>query len=104
MHEITISFVTLAVSTVCLTSYSLLIYGGVCYYNNNGVNRTGVCENIYISGLLMSTFVTGSLAIYGIIKLGECLSVIVDEPEVVVAPTKKIGNPLRVKRILSSNA
>jgi len=104
MPNIIISCTVLAISIVSLTSYSLLIYGAVCYYADNGANRNDTCQNIYIAGLLMSTFTTGSFMIYGLVKLGDYLKIADAQPIVVVNPTKKNKSPLRTKRILSSKS
>jgi hypothetical protein len=104
MPNIIISCTDLAISIVSLTSYSLLIYGAICYYADNGANRNDTCQNIYIAGLLMSTFTTGSFMIYGLIKLGDYLKIADAQPIVVVNPTKKFKSPLRTKRILSSKS
>lgn len=104
MLRFSISYAELGISVISLTSYSLLIYGATCYYGNNAVKRDDTCLNIYISGLLMSVMVTGSFAIYGVIKLGEYLNIPYSEPVVVVNPSKKVRSPLRTKRILSSKS
>lgn len=104
MPNIIISCTDLAISIVSLTSYSLLIYGAICYYADNGANRNDTCQNIYIAGLLMSTFTTGSFMIYGLVKLGDYLKIADAQPIVVVNPTKKNKSPLRTKRILSSKS
>jgi len=104
MPKFTITCSELGISILSVTSYSLLIYGATCYYANNGVKRDDTCQNIYISGLLMSAMITGSFAIYGVIKLGEYLSISDEPPVIVINPSKKIGSPLRTKRILSSKS
>jgi len=104
MPNFTIIYLNIGISILSITSYSLLIYGATCYYGTNPVKRDDTCLNIYISGLLMSVMVTGSFAIYGVIKLGEYLSIPDGEPVVVVNPSKKIRSPLRTKRILSSKS
>lgn len=58
--------VLLSVAFVC-TSFGLLISGALCFYgkSNSSLNPT-TCENIYVSGLLMS-FIVGAVVLFNLV-------------------------------------
>jgi len=85
-------FIGCAIAVYVCVSFSLLIVGGVCYYTKtSAINlNPGSCENVYISGLIMSS-VVGAALVFMVIK---CLADAIDF--VPVKPLPKIN--IQVKK------
>lgn len=58
--------IVLSVALVC-TSFGLLITGGLCFYGKVTLSVSpSTCENIYVSGLLMS-FIVGVIILFNLL-------------------------------------
>jgi len=84
-----------------ITSVGLLVTGYYCYYGKNTLpNNNARCEDIYISGILMTFLIGCALVIWLLVTIVERCEI--SEPVIPVAHVIKRKNPVRRRSIASS--